>query len=99
MHVLPGEFAAAVAATKPFPPEFDDTRPELRQRRCIAGNPVICEVSAKLLTQCVLLESQARDADLFDTIARLPLTRDIAGSWMSRVSPPRNPAESGPNSE
>ena len=28
MHSLPGDFPAAVAATKPFPPEFDDTRPE-----------------------------------------------------------------------
>ena len=58
IHSLPGDFAGAVASAKPFPPEPDDTPPELQQRMRVARDPVVCEVTAKLLTQCILLGSQ-----------------------------------------
>ena len=58
VHPLPGDFTGVMALAKPFPPELDDTPPESRQRVCIAGNPVVREVAAKPLTQCLALFGQ-----------------------------------------
>ena len=55
IHALPGDFAGAVATAKPFPPEPDDTPPESVQRIRVACDPVVREVAAKLLTQCLVL--------------------------------------------
>ena len=58
IHPLPGDFAGAMASAKPFPPEPDDTPPESRQRIRVARDPVVREVAAKLLTQCLMLFGQ-----------------------------------------
>ena len=76
IHPLPGDFAGAMATAKPFPPEPDDTPPESVQRIRVARDPVVREVTAKLLTQCLVLFGHRVDVDSFDTIPRWPSVPD-----------------------
>jgi hypothetical protein len=44
-----------MTSAKPFPPELDSTPPESVQRTRVVRDPVLREVTAKLLTQCLAL--------------------------------------------
>ena len=58
IHSLPGDLTGAMTPAKPFPPEPDDTSPESVQRIRVACDPVVREVTTKLLTQCLVLFGQ-----------------------------------------